>query len=171
MFRFLSESGFQSEPSFQDYREVSLPYDWSQSGRFVKLRTTFNQGHDVMVDQSRRHYKVPKDVTDADHFSYYTWLTQIQQGMCMKVGFERQKRFMSTKNVKSMGTIFWQFNTNWQGPGWATLDYSGNWKVSHNMIKDAFSPIQVNGFFTKEKTLSVHMVNEELKEFAGVVKV
>ena len=29
LFRFLSESGFQSEPSFQDYNEVSIQQDWS----------------------------------------------------------------------------------------------------------------------------------------------
>lgn len=124
-----------------------------------------------MVAQSRRHYKVPKDVKDAEHFSYYTWLTQIQQGMCMRTAFERQKRFMSTPNIKNMGTIYWQFNTNWQGPGWATLDYSGNWKVSHNMIKNIFDPLQVNGFFTKDNTLSLHVISEETYSVPVTVKV
>lgn len=124
-----------------------------------------------MINQSRRHYSVPKDVKDQDHFSYYTWLTQIQQGMCMKVEFERQKRFMSAPNIKNMGTIYWQFNTNWQGPGWATLDYSGNWKMSHNMIKDIFSPLQVNGFFTDDNKLSVHVINEDMKPKQGTVRV
>jgi hypothetical protein len=132
-----------------------------------------------MVAQSRRHYKIPKDVKTAEHFSYYTWLTQIQQGMCMKVEFERERRFMSTPNIKNMGSIFWQFNANWQAPGWATLDYSGNWKVSHNMIKDTFNPIQVNGFFSKfyihgnqpYYTLSVHVMNEDLQPKQGEVKV
>lgn len=27
--RFLSESGIQSEPSFMDYKQISLPEDWS----------------------------------------------------------------------------------------------------------------------------------------------
>lgn len=80
----------------------------------------------------------------------------------MKVEFERERRFMSTPNIKNMGSIYWQFNTNWQAPGWATLDYSGNWKMSHNMIKDVFKPVQVNGFFTHNYDLSLHVMNEDL---------
>ena len=37
-YRFLSESGFQSEPSFQDYRTVSVPEDWSQTSEFIMHR-------------------------------------------------------------------------------------------------------------------------------------
>lgn len=91
--------------------------------------------------------------------------------MCMKVEFERERRFMSTPNIKNMGAIYWQFNANWQAPGWATLDYSGNWKMSHNMIKDVLSPVQVNGFFTKDEALSVHVINEDLQPKKGLVKV
>lgn len=79
----------------------------------------------------------------------------------MKNSFERQKRFMSTSYVKNMGTIFWQFNTNWQAPGWATIDYSGNWKVSHNMIKQSYEPLQVNAFFASNSSiLSIHAISE-----------
>lgn len=49
-FRFLSESGFQSEPTLQDYLSVSEPEDWSQNSEFLKKRTTFNQDHGVMLD-------------------------------------------------------------------------------------------------------------------------
>ena len=110
---FLSESGFQSEPSFVDYVDVSTPFDWRQSSRFLNLRTMFNQGHDVMVAQSRRHYKIPKDDGDVQSFAYYTWLTQIQQGRCLKTSFEKNRRHMSTPNVQNMGSIVWQINTNW----------------------------------------------------------
>ena len=83
-FRFLSESGFQSEPSFSDYESVSLPEDWGQNTTFLRERTTFNQPHSVMIDQSKRHYHIPADrVGDKDYFSYYLWITQIQQGRCM----------------------------------------------------------------------------------------
>ena len=49
-FRFLSESGFQSEPSFSDYESVSIPEDWGQNTTFLRERTAFNQPHDVMVN-------------------------------------------------------------------------------------------------------------------------
>jgi len=87
-FRFLSETGFQSEPSYIDYEQVALESDLGQNTQFLKMRTSFNQPHEVMINQSRRHYHIPKDVKDREHFSYYTWLTQIQQGQCMKTCFE-----------------------------------------------------------------------------------
>ena len=60
-----------------DYKDVSVPDDWKQDSHFLNLRTDFNQGHDVMVAQSRRHYEVPSKA-GVDSFAYYVWLSQIQ---------------------------------------------------------------------------------------------
>ena len=133
---------------------MSEPDDWSQDSEFLKKRTTFNQDHKVMLDQSRRHFRVPVDVPgNRTHFSYYLWLTQIQQGRCLSTSFEKQRRGRSLyKTVLNMGSIYWQINTNWQAPSWSTLDYSGNWKPSHNMIEKTFadtmlSPVIEKGVF------------------------
>jgi hypothetical protein len=40
-YRFLSESGFQSEPSFSDYEPVSIEADWGQNTEFLLKRTAF----------------------------------------------------------------------------------------------------------------------------------
>jgi beta-mannosidase len=75
-YRFLSESGFQSEPSFSDYEPVSIQEDWGQNTEFLLKRTAFNDPHELMIDQSRRHYVVPADKPgNRDYFSYYLWLT------------------------------------------------------------------------------------------------
>lgn len=107
----------------------------------------FNQGHESMVAQSRRHYKLPADTGEVANFAYYTWLTQIQQGRCLKTSFEKGRRHMSTPSVRNMGSIVWQINTNWQAPSWATMDYSGNWKVSMNMLQQTFSDLLVSAYF------------------------
>lgn len=61
-----------------------------------------------MVNQSRRHYKIPKSVPgDAASFSYYVWLSQIQQGRCLKTSFEKGRRSKSTSNIKNMGSVVW----------------------------------------------------------------
>jgi len=75
--RFMSETGFQSEASYIDYKGVAHPMELGQATRYMEERTTFNQGHDIMVNQSRRHFTLPKDILDQEHFSYYTWLSQI----------------------------------------------------------------------------------------------
>lgn len=38
------------------------------------------------------------------------------------------------RDTHNTGSVYWQFNNDWPAPSWSTLDYSGNWKVSHNMI-------------------------------------
>jgi len=48
-----------------------------------------------------------------DSFAYYVWLSQIQQGRCLKTSFEKGRRAKSDKNVKNMGALAWQINTNW----------------------------------------------------------
>ena len=52
----------------------------------------------------------------------------------MAVISEKQRRSRSNSTVMNMGVIFWQFNNDWQSPSWSTLDFTGNWKMSHNMI-------------------------------------
>ena len=46
-----------------------------------------------------------------------------------------------------MGTLYWQFNTDWESPSWSTIDYSGNWKVSHNMVKDIYKDVILSAYF------------------------
>jgi hypothetical protein len=58
-----------------DYKAISLPEDWLQESDFIKKRTTFNQPHSVMPDQSRKHYLMPKDDGTEESFSYYVWIT------------------------------------------------------------------------------------------------
>ena len=77
---------------------------------------------------------------------------------------EKQRRSRSNSTVNNMGVIFWQFNTDWQAPSWSTTDYSGNWKVSHNMIKSTFAELLVTSYFTNG-TFNVWAVNDRLTTF------
>lgn len=139
--RFMSESGFQSEPSVQDYRPVSKKEDLQLHSEFLRTRSTFNYRYTRMLDQVNYHYDVPQH-----NFEYYSWLTQIQQGRCLQTTFEKQRRTRSVANIKNMGGIYWQFNTDWQAPSWATMDWSGNWKTSQNMVKSMFADVHVTSF-------------------------
>ena len=115
-----------------------------------------------MLDQSRRHFLIPKDVPGSKpHFSYYLWLTQIQQGRCLAVSFEKQRRARSIPTVKNMGSLYWQFNTNWQQLTFSTIDYNGNWKVSHNMVEKMFQKVLLTSYF-KHNALEIWGVNDGL---------
>ena len=45
------------------------------------------------------------------------------------------------------------------------MDFSGNWKVSHNMVKKIFSDIIVTSFFDNEGNLNIWTVNDKLQDF------
>ncbi|CAM9749707.1 unnamed protein product, partial [Hapterophycus canaliculatus] len=50
----------------------------------------------------------------------------------------------------TMGVLYWQLADTWQGPSWSTIEYDGSWKVSHHMVKRAFSsPLGIAGMVTK----------------------
>ncbi|CAM9951840.1 unnamed protein product, partial [Scytosiphon promiscuus] len=49
----------------------------------------------------------------------------------------------------TMGVLYWQLADTWQGPSWSTIEYDGSWKVSHHMVRRAFSsPLAVTGTVT-----------------------
>ncbi|OAA59140.1 glycoside hydrolase family 2 protein [Niveomyces insectorum RCEF 264] len=42
---------------------------------------------------------------------------------------------------RQLGALYWQLNDVWQAPTWATVEYSGRWKVGHYATRDAFQPV------------------------------
>ena len=42
--------------------------------------------------------------------------------------------------------------------------FSGNWKVSHNIVKNIFSDIIVTSYFDSEDFLNIWAVNDNFKE-------
>lgn len=79
----------------------------------------------------------------------------------MAVISEKQRRSRSNSTVMNMGVIFWQFNNDWQSPSWSTLDFTGNWKMSHNMIKSTFADLLVTSYFTND-VFNVWIANDML---------
>ena len=39
-----------------------------------------------------------------------------------------------------MGTLYWQLNDIWQGASWSSLEYGGQWKLSHYYTEQFFRP-------------------------------
>jgi len=52
-------------------------------------------------------------------------------------------------------------NPIWQASSMAVLDYSGNWKMSLNMLKQAFKPVIVSAYFEeKNEDFQYSIVNQ-----------
>ncbi|CAB1109713.1 unnamed protein product [Ectocarpus sp. CCAP 1310/34] len=49
----------------------------------------------------------------------------------------------------TMGVLYWQLSDTWQGPSWSTIEHDGAWKVSHHMVRRAFSIVSIGGTVVK----------------------
>lgn len=85
----------------------------------------------------------------------------------MQTSFEKQRRGRGVPSVQNMGSIYWQFQANWQSATWATIDYSGNWKISHNFVKNIFADLLITSYFTGGN-LNVWVVNDYLENIPDV---
>lgn len=85
--------------------------------------------------------------------------------MSVKTESEHYRRFMGRFDDQgqgnTMGALFWQLNDVWVAPSWASIDYTGRWKMLHNFIPTFFSQELVTGHYNKDKKLEIyHMLNK-----------
>ena len=44
----------------------------------------------------------------------------------------------------TMGALYWQLNDIWQGASWSSLEYGGQWKLSHYFAQSFFRPVIIS---------------------------
>eukprot|EP01092_Planopodium_desertum_P007296 TRINITY_DN2975_c0_g1_i3.p1 TRINITY_DN2975_c0_g1~~TRINITY_DN2975_c0_g1_i3.p1 ORF type:complete len:237 (-),score=7.21 TRINITY_DN2975_c0_g1_i3:43-732(-) len=69
-----------------------------------------------------------------------------------------------------MGTIYWQLNDIWQGASWASLEYSGNWKMLHYYAKNFYSQV-IGSSFVLNNEFYTYVVSDSLTNFTGTLSV
>ena len=42
------------------------------------------------------------------------------------------------------GTLYWQFNDVYPGPTWSSIDFEGNYKAAHYIVKNSFKDVLVH---------------------------
>jgi len=162
--RFVSEHGFQSFPSFASYKTVTAPEDQSRESWLMFMRQHHENGNEQVVDMMGRHFHVPPANTTAGAeaqaklFDDFLYLTQVQQSRCYETAFGQWRRLKST-TAKTMGILYWQLNDVWQGPSWASIEYSGQWKVTHYAVARIFAPLLLSGVSTTED-VQIHVTSD-----------
>jgi beta-mannosidase len=158
---FMSEFGYQSFPepktikSFTDEEDrksvVSDVMNWHQ-------RSGGSNGNQKMVDMIHHYFNPPKD------FDTTLWLSQIVQGIGIKMGAEYWRQSMP----KSIGCVYWQYNDIWPGMSWSSVDYFGRWKALHYMARKFYSPMLVSGLENiKDGTIELFVTSDELESHHG----
>ena len=174
--RFISEFGFQGQPSFLAYKEVSLPEDWQRESAFFQFRQRHENGDEQMRAQLAKHFMIPPetsnadDVTRAQEIDNYLYLLQVQQARCYETAIGRWRQLQTLNGQRhTMGILYWQLNDIWQGPSWASMENSGRWRVLQYAAKRAFSPLSIsfsgvarsmNSTATASTTVSLWVIND-----------
>ena len=140
-FRFCSEFGMQSYCS----PEVALTFCPPEELNIFSLTMENHQknsaGNQIIFDYISRLFKFPRD------YRALSYLSQLNQARCMKVGVEHFRRCMP----HTMGALYWQLNDCWPVASWSSIEYTGRWKALHYEARRFFAPA----------LLSVKVVGEE----------
>ncbi|MBO6509554.1 MAG: glycoside hydrolase family 2 protein, partial [Roseibium sp.] len=131
--RFCSEFGFQSFPSMKVIETFTEPEDRNVSSTVMDIHQRNDGGNARIVETLQRYFRFP------DTFEDMVYLSQVSQGLAMKTAIE----FWRSNNPRCMGTLYWQLNDTWPVASWSSLEYGGNWKVTHYLAKRFFAPVLV----------------------------
>ncbi|GMH36956.1 hypothetical protein BSKO_04829 [Bryopsis sp. KO-2023] len=172
--KFVSEFGFQSFPSFEAYRAVSSPEDWSYDSELSEFRQRHPNGNKELLSQLERHFTLPL-ARDPDEnpkrqellFKHWIYLTQLHQALCYDTAVRYWRSLKSDPKALTRGALYWQLNDIWQGPSWSGINYGGQWKLLHYVARQFFAPFAISTRLHKaNQTLEIHVtsdVNSELQ--------
>lgn len=156
--RFASEYGFQGMPSLETVKSMfSGNPDLSLENPTITAHEKNARGFHIINEYMKRDYAVPKD------FVKYNYVSQLLQARGMQIAIEAHRR----AKPYNMGTLYWQLNDCWPVISWSSIDYLGNWKALHYLVKRSFEN-QVILTEEKEGFLDFYGINDELKKFDDV---
>ncbi|KAK7109884.1 beta-mannosidase-like [Littorina saxatilis] len=149
--RFITEYGLQSWPSYHTLLPVFEEEDMSYTSPMAVHRQHHPNGTEEIESQITRHLAWPlSTISDPQRFKSIIYLTQINQAMSIKSEGEHYRRHQSSVlpdgRGLTMGALYWQLNDIWQAPTWASIDYSGRWKMLHYYAARFYSPLLVSPY-------------------------
>jgi len=148
--RFMSEYGFQGMPSLNTFRKFCDEKDWSLQSESVKNHQKHPKGYETIQTYLERDYKQPKD------FGNYIYISQLLQAEGIKTAIEEHRR----NKPYCMGTLYWQLNDCWPVTSWSSIDYYGNKKALHYIVKKAYSKYHITAS-VKNNALVVTAVSDD----------
>ena len=151
--RFVSEFGYQSFPSLSSVTEYSEG-DFNLTGKALEHHQKSPKGNSIIIENFTRYYRFPTS------FAKMLYLSQVQQAEAMKLGVCHFRSLMP----HCMGSIIWQLNDNWPVCSWASIEYSGKWKLLHYSAKKFYQDIMV--MIKKiDNKIELFVVNDTLSSY------
>lgn len=174
-FRYASEFGFQSFPSFKTVETFTEEKDRNIFSRVMEMHQRNKAANGKILNYISDNYLYPKD------FDHLLYTSQLLQADAIRYGVEHWRR----NRGRCMGAIVWQLNDIWPVASWASIDYFGRWKALHYSEKRFFAPVMISceevGEMTErphcidepldiEKSARLNVANETREDIVGIVK-
>ncbi len=155
-FRFCSEFGFQSFPSFKTVKTFTEQEDRNIFSEVMESHQKNGAANGKILYYLSENFKYPKD------FQSLLYVSQVLQGLAIKYGVEHWRRHRG----ECMGALYWQFNDNWPVASWSGVDYFGRWKALQYISKKFFAP-KLGTIYVEDGIVYVHAVNDS-RDFCKV---
>jgi len=165
-FRFCSEYGFESFPSYKTICAFTEKKDRNIFSRVMENHQKCKSGNGKIMSYMSDTYLYPTT------FENIVYASQMLQADAIKYGVEHFRR---NRGV-CMGSVYWQVNDCWPVASWSSVDYYGRYKALHYAAKKFYASVAMGLFLehkgveTKQR-LTVNVSNETMSEFKGSVRV
>ena len=157
--RFMSEFGFQSYPSLSTISTFSDNFNINSYE--ILNHQKHPRGNALISEYMEREFNVPED------FEKYIYCSQVLQAEGVRLGIEAHRR----KKPICMGTLYWQLNDCWPGISWSSRDYFGNWKALQYSVQDAYSPLFLSIYKTKNGEINIYGVSDLQTEISDRLEI
>ena len=158
-FRFCSEYGFESLPSFKTVTEFCPEDERNLLSYTMESHQKHWHGNVKLLKYLAEEYQVPKNL------EMTVYASQLNQANAIKYGVEHFRR----NRGYTMGSIYWQLNDCWPVASWSSIDYFGRYKALHYFAKKFYQPIML-GLFNEEDKIDICVANESMGDFVGYIK-
>lgn len=157
-YRFLSEFGFQSFPSYKTILSYTSPEDRNIFSPVMEdhQRNESDNGNSKIFHFMADYYRYPKDLASI------AYISQCSQAEAVRYAVEHLRQ----NRGRCMGTTYWQLNDNWPTASWSSIDYYGRWKALHYTAKRCYDPVLLS---IKESAQSaeIWVTNDRLEPTYG----
>ncbi|MBF9016478.1 MULTISPECIES: glycoside hydrolase family 2 protein [unclassified Oceanispirochaeta] len=151
--RFCSEFGFQSFPTYNMVSEYA-DEDMQNVTSPVMMHHQKNlKGNEIIISTLSRYFRFPHGFKD------FIYLSQVQQSWAIQTAVE----YWRSNRPTCMGALYWQLNDNWPVASWASIDYSGAWKLLHYGAARFFNPLLIAGWM-KDGNITAAAVNDRAED-------
>lgn len=151
-FRYLSEFGFQSFPSYKTIEEFTEPKDRNPFSRIMELHQRNPAANGKILNYLSQTYLYPTNIETL------VYASQLLQAEAMKYGVEHLRR----NRGRCMGALYWQLNDIWPVASWASIDSNGRYKALHYQAKRFYEPIHISCKETGEYSTRTDITDERI---------